>query len=335
MLLSVTGRVAESRLDLEGSLDVARLNGLTRVEIGIENFLADLCMTRDLADAEEHAAAGLALARRWGSRAQEANTAVNLMYVLTMGGRLEEAYRLGTDVLQSASDENSSFNNIHLRLATLDALRGETESARQHLARSGAAVESDDVQDRAGYASTESGIALAEGDFPLALEAAVRAIDGGLRDGLGLAHEAVRIGFPDAIDAAMAIPDLDELQRLVELLASRPPGEVPPFLRAQIRRARTLLQTARGIDEGVEEALSSTEKAFFDMGYPYWTARAQLDLAEWLAREGRTSDARGSAGQAASTFEQLGTRPMLSRALAVLGPGVSIAVGGTQSPTAV
>jgi class 3 adenylate cyclase/tetratricopeptide (TPR) repeat protein len=335
MLLAVTGRVAEARLDLEASLEVARLNGFTRVEIGVENFLADLCMTRDLPGAEEHAAAGLALARRWGSRVQEANTACNLMYVLTIGGRFEEAYRLGNDVLQYASDENSSFTQIHMRLAILDSHRGDTESARQHLAQSSAAAESDDVQNRAGYASTESGVALAEENFPLALKAALRAIDGGLRDGLGLAHEVVRLGFPDAIDAAMAIPDLGELKRLVDLLASRPPGEVPPFLRAQILRARSLLKAASGIDEGVEEGLVSAEKAFFDMGYPYWTARAQLDQAEWLARKDQTSEAHGRASLAAVTFEQLGTRPMLSRARALLEPSLTTLSAGTPSQTSV
>ena len=335
MLLSVTGRVVEARLDLEASLDVARQNGFTRVEIGVENFLTDVCMTRDLPGAEEHARSGLALSRRWGSRMQEANTAVNLMYVLTMGGRFEEAYRLGAEVMKSAGEGTSASNMVRMRLATLDALRGEAESARRHLLRSAGAAETDDVQDRAGYASTESGVALAEGNFPLALQAAIRAIDGGLRDGLGLAHEVVRLGFSDAIDAALAIPDIAEGERLVDLLASHPPGEVPPFVRAQIRRARALLGAARGEYEDGEDGLLAAEATFRDLGYPYWTARAQLDLAEWLARQGRTTEALARAGEAAATFAQLGAEPMLIRARGLLDAGEVAPVGGAGSPAAV
>jgi Flp pilus assembly protein TadD len=87
--LGNVGRVEEARLNHEGSLDIARRHGLTRIEMNGEGNLGDLCMTRDLPGAEEHCQAVLALARRWGARAAEAS---NLMYVLTMAGRFEEAF---------------------------------------------------------------------------------------------------------------------------------------------------------------------------------------------------------------------------------------------------
>jgi len=218
-----------------------------------------------------------------------------------------------------------------LRLALLDALRGHAGSARQHLSRCGAWAASDDVQSRSGYAATESGVALAEEDFRLALEAALRAIGESLRGGIGLAHEAIRLAFPCAVDAAMAIPDLDEADRLVELLTSRPPGEIPPFLRAQIRRARSLSTAARGSDEGVEEGLLTAEEVFRDLGYPYWTARVQLDLAEWLTAQARVGEAVEHAGEAAATFERLGTQPMLVRARALCESDAVVAFGGVES----
>ena len=49
----------------------------------------------------DHAGAG----RRWGLRGYEAGAAGNLTYVLTMAGRLEEAERLGTELLESGGDE--------------------------------------------------------------------------------------------------------------------------------------------------------------------------------------------------------------------------------------
>jgi len=316
MLLSGDGRHEEARLAFEGSISVARQHGLTRIEISAEGSLADLCMTRDLPGAEEHCQAGLALARRWGARQGEAFAASNLMYVLTMTGRLDEAYQLATEVLQSGSEEISEGSLLHFRLALLDALRGQAESARQHLARCAARATSDNVQDRAMYATGESAVALAEGNFRLALEAALRAINACLQGGLALKHESVRVSFPDAIDAAMSLGELDVAEGLVEVLASRPPGEIPPFLRAQIHRARSLLRASRGGTE-VEENLLAAEAEFRELGYPYWTARAQLDLAEWLARHGRAAEARALASEATRTFEQLETEPMLARARAL------------------
>jgi len=321
------GRVDEARLNLQGSLEVSRQHGLSDVEGTVENLLADLCMIYDLPGAEEHCRAGLALARRRGARAREASTVGNLIYVLTMAGRFEEAYRLGMELLQPGADQTPSGDLLSLRLAELDALRGDVESARQHFSYCRAWAASDDVQNRAMYATGESAIALAEGNFRLALEAALKAIDGSLRDGLQLAHEAVRFGFPDALDAALAIPDLDAGERLVDTFASRPPGEIPPFLHAQIRRARGLLKAARGSDEGVEGALLTAESEFRDLGYPYWTGRAQLDLAEWLARQGRAGEAAARATEAARTFEQLGAAPMLARARALLEPDMALSTG--------
>jgi class 3 adenylate cyclase/tetratricopeptide (TPR) repeat protein len=323
LLLTSMGRYEEARLHFEGSLAVARRQGRTADEMRAEGNLADLCMTHDLPGAEEHCHAGLALARRWGARDMEVFAAGNLMYVLTMAGRFEEAYKLGTDLLQSGVEESLLFGVPYQRLALLDALRGNTESARRHFSRCEAWAESDNVQDRAMYAAGESGVALAEGNFRVALEAALRAIDQSLRGGLSSAHEVFRIAFPDALDAALAIGDLEQTERLVEMFASRPPGEIPPFLRAQICRARALLAAARGEDDTAENGLLAAEAAFRDMGHPYWIARAHLDLAEWLGRQGRLDQSATHARQAVATFEAVGALPMLVRARALLEPDVA------------
>ena len=154
-----------------------------------------------------------------------------------------------------------------------------------------------------------------------------------LSGGLGVAHEAVRLAFPIALDAAMELGDLEEADRLAELLAVRPRGEVPPFLRAQVTRARALIAAARGEDDDVEKELVAAQATFRELGYPYWTARAQLDRAEWLARQDRIDEAARLAREAAETFDSVGAAPMLARALAVLETGVSPLAGGTESRT--
>ena len=257
-----------------------------------EGNLADLCMTHDLPGAEEHAKAPLALARRWGLRGEEAWAASNIMYILTMAGRLDEAARLGNELLQSGGDDRPGARDIKIRLAGLEALRGNVETAREP-ARRPAVPGRQRRRAEPGRLRRrpKPPCALGEGSSPAALESARRAVDEIVSGGLGV---AARGGPPRHSRSPSRLPielgDLDEADRLAELLTSRPRGEVPPFLRAQLTRARALVAGARGDDEEVEENLVGAEGAFRELGYPYWTARAQLDRAEWLARQGRLEE---------------------------------------------
>ena len=280
-------------------------------------------MTHDLPGAEDHCHAAMALARRWGIRSFEASAAHNLMYVLMMGGRFEEARRLGTEVLQSVAEATPSGLSIHSRLTTLEALRGDTAGAREHLTKCETLATSDAVQARAVHAVAESALALAEGRFRDALDAATRALDESL-SGLEVAHEAVRMAFPYALDAAFGLDDPDEAERVVDLLAGRPSGEVPPFLRAQIRHARGLISSARSLDGAWEEDFLAAEQTCRDLNYPYWTARIQLDRAESLARQGRPDDAAAVAAKAAAAFEQMDTPAAFARARALTSLDVSV-----------
>ena len=94
-LLSREGRIEEARALMQAAVSVARRHGITRAEMNAEIGLADLCMTRDLdlADAEEHGKAALELARRWGARHSESFAAGNLMYIMVLQGRFDEAYQ--------------------------------------------------------------------------------------------------------------------------------------------------------------------------------------------------------------------------------------------------
>lgn len=317
-LYASAGRVEEAILYMDASLEAARRCGATRVEMGTENLIADMCMIYDRPGAEEHCLAGLALARRRGARAAELNVTNNLLYVLTLAGRFDEAYRRADELLNVSSDESGHLDPfLHGRLAALDALRGNIESARSHLGWCREFGEGDDMQSVAMYATCEAAVALAEGDNVRAFDAASKAIEACVRDLRILAHESVRASFPDAVDAALALGDLEAVDRLVGDFTDRPPGEIPPFLRMQLIRAQALADAARGADTGVEERLLAAETTFRDFGYLYWQARLQLDLAEWLAGQGRRDEARKFADAAASTFGDLRVEPMLARARAV------------------
>jgi len=314
-LYTGAGRVEEGILNLEGSLEIARKHGLVQVESAAQNLLTDLCMIYDRPGAEEHALAGLALARRQGARGREADMVGNLMYVLMLAGRWDEASRCADEALESAAGESSVDTSLlHFRKVFLDALRGEVASARQQFAYCESWRDAEDVQASAMYSSGAGALALAAGEHRNALDTTTRAIEKALAAGLPLAHEVVRLSLPDAIDAAISVGDLEAVDRLLELFANHPPGEIPQFLRAQVRRGKALLAGARGDDAEVEEDLIAAETAFRNLGYPIWLARAQLDRAEWLARRGRPDESARLAEDAAAALENVGAVPMLARA---------------------
>jgi class 3 adenylate cyclase/tetratricopeptide (TPR) repeat protein len=314
-LYMAAGRVEEGIINLEGSLQTAREHGLVDVESGSRNLLTDLCMMYDRPGAEEHALAGLAIARRQGARAREADMVGNLLYVLMLAGRWDEAAQLAAGVLEPAAGQSSTnVSLIHFRQAFLDALRGSITSARGHFAHCEPWRDSDDVQAQAMYWSGAAAVALGAGEYRVALEAATRAIDEALASGLPLAHEVVRLSLPDAIDAAVAIGDLEPADRLLALFADHPSGEVPQFLRAQVTRAKALVARARNEHGEVEECLVAAEQTLRELGYPYWTARVQLDRAEWLLAQERLEEAALLSGQASAAFQALGVRPMHERA---------------------
>ncbi len=93
------------------------------------------------------------------------------------------------------------------------------------------------------YAACEARIALAAGDFPTVLEL----LSGTMNDIIereGASSQASRIGFPCALEAALEMRQMREAAELLALLGDRPPGHIPPFLRAQVERGRGLLALA-------------------------------------------------------------------------------------------
>jgi class 3 adenylate cyclase/tetratricopeptide (TPR) repeat protein len=323
------GRVEEARINYEATIDIARRHGFADAESLAEGNLGDLCMKYDLPEAEEHCEAALALARRSGARYAESVAVSNLMVVLTMAGRFEEAYRLGTDTVLSSGDTAGS-SWLHVCLADIDRRLGRVREAKAHCASAEHLGVSDDVQDRVGYLAYRSGVELADGDVQTALEMASRAIDESFTGDVGVFYEAIRTALPEAIDAAIALKELEKAEAIVELLSARPPGEVPPFVKLQIVRARSLLDALRGDDSAVEDGLAGAEQGFRDLGYPYWTARCQLELAEWFRRQGRAEQSAARAGAAAATFEMLGVQPMLARARALLESDDSSSFANSQ-----
>ena len=169
------------------------------------------------------------------------------------------------------------------------------------------------------YAACDATIALAAGDSAAAL--GLLAGHDRARSSRPTGRRVRRAGsaFPAAIEAAACASDaLGEAGDLLSLLAGRPPGHVPPYLRAQLARGYGLLAAARGDVAPAESQLRAAIDGFGSLGFPYWLAQAQTDLADAAVRDDRPAEATPLLDEARDLFVRLGAAPALERAEALL-----------------
>ena len=162
-------------------------------------------------------------------------------------------------------------------------------------------------------------IALGDGELERALELLAACALTGLEH-QGASNDGTRLAWPDAVGAALALGRLDDAQDLVDSIADLPRGLVPPLLRAELSRARALLASARDRPDEVEAGLRSAIEGLAELGYPFWLARAQTDLGEWLTAHGRRDEAAPLLEDAIATLEELGAQPALARARDAISP---------------
>jgi len=136
-------------------------------------------------------------------------------------------------------------------------------------------------------------------------------------DTQGPAVEAVRDCWPHVLQAALALARHQDAHRIVSLLADRPPGHVPPYLRAHLARGRALLNAAEGRPDTVQADLQTAIDAFAKLAYPYWHAVTQTDLAAWHTDHHQPDQAGPLLEQAIAILTPLRAAPALTRAHAL------------------
>jgi class 3 adenylate cyclase/tetratricopeptide (TPR) repeat protein len=316
------GRTDEGLVLYEGAIKIAGRHNLTRLRVRAELNAADQSLRAGLPDMVDRSRNVLALARQLGDRGQEAVATGNVMLALLLAGQWNEAEELGASGTSSSASPEFVFN----RLALLHALRGEVPEARRSQDETGAWASSLAYESRMLQHATEGIVMLAEGRTAEAFEL----LQTTMRDALrveGPTSEGLRVGWPTAIDAAIQIGKLDEAADLCRLVEERPPGHVGPYLRTQLARARALVAAAQGEQAGVEEGLLGVIDDFRALGYPYWLARGQTDLAAWLIDNGRGAEATPLLEDAIAVFELLRAAPALARAMELMaGPPAAQAV---------
>ena len=307
------GRAEEARALLDASISVAEQHQLTDVLAlaHVNNGSIQLCM--DMPGAAGEFQASLALARHRGDRVAESTAAGNLMYLHLLAGRWEELERLAEELFTDTGEDRPGAEYLHYPLALLHILRGELDAARTSLEQLSGWEQSGSAEALAMRGSVIVGLDLAGGRAARALEAGKHVVSEAIRK-LGAANETVRNSWPDTVQAALHLGDLDSAHELLAVLADQPPGHVPPYLLAQVSRYHGLISAMGSGPHTCEADLTAAIDTFDALGYPYWHACAQSELAAWLMYQHRQEKAEHLLSEASITLRSLGALPALAKA---------------------
>jgi class 3 adenylate cyclase/tetratricopeptide (TPR) repeat protein len=306
-----TSRVEEARGLLNTTVEIAEREDLVEELNRARGNIANLGLQWDLPLAEGLLESSMAAARRRGDRYMVGHSTGNLMQIHLLSGRWDEVGRLGLELLE---EERSAAEYIDYPLTMLAALRGDTGHARELLSRLDLWKQTEDPEFRSIYGAAMVSVLVAEGRFDEALERGTTMLEEAIPK-LSVANESVRYAWPDTLQAALELGRTDRAGELVTMLADQPPGHVPPYLRFQLARGRALV--AASDHEDAEVGLTAAIDGLRSLGYPYWLARTQLDLAAWLQSQGRDGESAAQLTEAIQAFELLGAAPALTRALAL------------------
>ncbi len=308
-------RVEEARALLGAAVTIAERNDLAAELVLARGNSGSLGMQWDLPEAADQYTETLALARRHGDRFQESVAAGNLAYLYVFAGRWQEVERLASELLDDFG-ERPGAEFLHYPLAILHTLRGELDGARASFGQMAAWERGDDDELRAIHTSVAIRVHMAEGRAEDALDLGSAMLAQAIKT-LGRSHDTVRNAWPDTLEAAVELARLDLAGELLAPLSEQPPGHIPPYLRAHLARGRALVAAAEGEHGAAEAGLIAAVEGFGSLGYPYWLASAQTDLAAWLISQSRSSDAAPLLGEATATLKSLGAALALARAQAL------------------
>jgi hypothetical protein len=185
------------------------------------------------------------------------------------------------------------------------------------------------MQERASYHLGRATILLISGDAVHALEAAQIAFD--QRGAMGITQEYAKQAFVTAVEAALALDEIDKAEELLGVVEALPRGSSSQFLQAQAARFRALLSARRGETEEAERRFKRATGLFRELALVFYLGIGLLEYGEWLVSQNRAGDAEPLLAEARATFERLEATPWLERAgQAALGSSEREALTGSS-----
>ncbi len=304
-------RPEEARALLQHALTIALASDHASAALRAYYNLAYLAIQQDRHDdALGHVRSGLGLARRRGDRYWEWMMLGQMGAPLLRAGEWDEAAELLAQIPEEARAQAVLARLALLApLARIHANRGDVRAVDELIASLADLAASDDLQDRTTYALARAIVLRADGKYREALVAAEEASEA---QRMGLS-EIVTEAFVEACEAAFALDDLDTIGELLARSERLPPVEHTGYLDAHAARFRARLAACRGEDERAGHGFESAVGGFRELRIPLWIAVSLFEHGEWLADEGRWSEAQPLLVEAREVFERLKAAPWLAR----------------------
>jgi DNA-binding NarL/FixJ family response regulator len=290
-------------LDLEESRPPATVD--TRVVFKLGQWLRYI---DDLDGAREHLERAEQQAHEEGDESSLANILLNRVIVATWAGDLAEAAELAERMLDAFGQQGVGAGAGDIWRAYVDAYAGRIDAVREAAATA-------DAGDPIGTALWSRCLGLAE----LAAGEAVTA-DRHLTEALEV-FERVAFREPaiwrvdgDAIEAALAVGDLERAEGLLARFEERSTRSRIPWSLAVSARCRGLVLAARGDLDAAAEALERALAEHENCPMPFERARTLLVQGRLQRRLKQKRQARLSLDEARELFASQGAEAWLARA---------------------
>ena len=129
----------------------------------------------------------------------------------------------------------------------------------------------------------------AEGQPAEALVAADQVLAMLAERGLGLTTNFAKNALVQAVEAALDLGNSSRADDLLGMARTARPGQVTPWLRAQVARLSARTRAVAGEHDQVEQRFEAAEAGFREVGTPFNLAVALTPHTEWLlAKDGKT-----------------------------------------------
>jgi class 3 adenylate cyclase/tetratricopeptide (TPR) repeat protein len=322
VIMTFGSRLEHAQALIRRALELALEHELPAAALRAFNNLGDVLSRRDRCEeAADQLERGIAYARRVGDRQWEQNLLGELSWSLALTGRWAEAIAL----LNQVPEERLVELNPTFLIALPEPLvaQGRLDDARHLLALHARHETSSAFQERDSYLAAEAVVRRAEGKEREALAAAEEALERSVGD--RPADQTVKVAFPQAVEAALALGDRNRAEHVLETIEALPPGILAPSLRAHAARYRARFAAQDGDAAKAKRRFAAAAAVFREYGMPYWLAVTLTEHGEWLVDEGRASDAEPMLTEALETFERLEAKPWLDRVdAALVGPRTEV-----------
>ncbi len=315
VFLMDSDRLDEAGLLLGRALEVALEHGLTAAAMRAYNNLGVVLEAQDrFSELVIHNEKRHELARRVGDRVMELSSLVAPIGELLALGRWDEVLSRAQEA--RAAEELEGLDWVAFSLVSVASLyvrRGDLAEASLIIESMRSSGTSESWERRAGYALARSEALRAEGRLTEALAAAEEVLADRAELGLGFTDFRVKNAVTRAVEAALDLGNLDKAKELLGIAQAALPGQVTPWLRAQVARLSARVRAADGDHGAVEAGFEAAEAGFRELAASFDLAVTLIEHAEWLTERGRPDKARPLRAEAREIFEGLRARPWLER----------------------